>query len=126
MSTDTIRHRVVCVAVLVLTADQLTKTAGTLNVGGAFAPTHNPDYSLGLVAAPTMALILVSAVTLIAAGRYGIRLARAGRLPAWVPGSSSVVRLRISWIASRSERFATSSPRRSSSSTSPTSRFSVV
>jgi signal peptidase II len=86
MSPDTIRHRVITIAILVFATDQLTKLAGTLNLGGAFVPVHNPNYSLGIIGAPTVALIAVSAVTLMAAGRHGVRLARAGRVPAWVPG----------------------------------------
>jgi lipoprotein signal peptidase len=80
-------HRTVMYnAAIVLVADQLTKLAGTLNLGGVFLPVHNPDYSLGVIAAPTVALIALSAVTLIAAARYGIGLARTGRIPAWIPG----------------------------------------
>ncbi|MDP9334726.1 MAG: signal peptidase II [Actinomycetota bacterium] len=74
------------IAVGVVVADQLTKLAGTFNVGGAFLPVHNPEYSLGVIAAPTVALVALSAITLIAAARYGIGLARAGGIPAWVPG----------------------------------------
>jgi lipoprotein signal peptidase len=86
MHADTITRTVVRTAVAVVVADQLTKLAGTLNVGGVFLPVHNPDYSLGVVAAPTVALIAFSAITLSAAARYGIGLARDRRIPAWVPG----------------------------------------
>ncbi|MDP9334233.1 MAG: signal peptidase II [Actinomycetota bacterium] len=86
MQTATVHRTVAYTAVIVAAADQLTKLAGTLNVGGVFLPVHNPDYSLGVIAAPTVALIALSAVTLIAAARYGIGLARAGRIPTWVPG----------------------------------------
>ncbi len=86
MTTATIHHTVVRSAVIVVVADQLTKLAGTLDLGGVFLPVHNPDYSLGVIAAPTVALIALSAITLIAAARYGIGLARARRIPAWVPG----------------------------------------
>ncbi len=86
MQTDTVHRTVLRIAAIVVVADQLTKLAGTLNVGGVFLPVHNPDYSLGVIAAPTVALIAVSAITLIAAAHYGIGLARAGRIPAWVPG----------------------------------------
>jgi len=82
----TVHRTVVRIAVIVFVADQLTKLAGTFNLAGVFHPVHNPDYSLGVVAAPTLALITVSAGTLIAAARYGVGLARAGRVPAWVPG----------------------------------------
>jgi lipoprotein signal peptidase len=86
MPTNTIHRTVLRTAAIVLIADQLTKLAGTLNIGGVFLPVHNPDYSLGVIAAPTVALIALSAVTLLAAARYGIGLARTGRIPAWVPG----------------------------------------
>jgi lipoprotein signal peptidase len=86
MPTNTIHRTVVRSAAAVLIADQLTKLAGILNVGGLFLPVHNPDYSLGVIAAPTVALIALSAVTLLAAARYGIGLARSGRIPAWIPG----------------------------------------
>jgi signal peptidase II len=86
MSTHTVHASVIRIALLVLTADQLTKLAGTLDVGGVFVPVRNPDYSLGVVGAPTIALISVSAAILLFGARYGIRLARAGRIPAWVPG----------------------------------------
>jgi lipoprotein signal peptidase len=86
MQTDTVRRTVVRTALVVIVADQLTKVAGTLNLGGVFLPVHNPDYSLGIIAAPTVALIAVSAMTLLAAARYGIGLAHARRVPAWVPG----------------------------------------
>ena len=86
MPTNSVDRTVVRSAVVVLVADQLTKIAGSLNVAGVFLPVHNPDYSLGVIAAPSVALITLSAVTLIAAARYGIGLARAGRIPAWIPG----------------------------------------
>jgi lipoprotein signal peptidase len=87
MSTDTVHRTVLRSAVVVVVADQLTKLAGTLNVGGVFLPVHNPDYSLGVIAAPTVALIALSAITLIAAAHYGLGLAHTGRIPAWVPGA---------------------------------------
>jgi lipoprotein signal peptidase len=86
VSTDTIHHAILRSAVVVVVADQLTKLAGTLNLGGMFLPVHNPDYSLGVIAAPSVALIALSAITLLAAARYGIGLARCRRIPAWVPG----------------------------------------
>ena len=87
MPCNTVNRTVFRTAIVVVAADQLTKLAGTLNVAGVFLPVHNPDYSLGVVAAPTIALIALSAITLIAAARYGIGLAHAGRIPTWVPGA---------------------------------------
>ena len=86
MTTSNV-HRIVWLSAgAVLCIDQLTKFAGTSNFGGVFEPVGNPDYSLGVVTAPTVTLIALSAVTLIAAALYGIGLARAGRIPAWIPG----------------------------------------
>ena len=87
MTHDSIHHSVIRNAVFVLVADQLSKIVGALNVGGVFMPVHNPDYSLGVIAAPMFVLIAVSAVTLVAAGRYGMALARAGRISVWVPSA---------------------------------------
>ena len=86
MQTETVRSSVLRIAAIVIIADQVTKLAGTLNIGGVFLPVHNPDYRLGVITAPTIALIALSAITLIAAARYGIGLAHARRVPAWVPG----------------------------------------
>ena len=86
MSATTVHHTVVRTTVLVVIVDQVTKLVGTVNLGGVFLPVHNPDYSLGVVSAPTVALIALSAITLIAAARYGIGLAHTGRIPPWVPG----------------------------------------
>jgi lipoprotein signal peptidase len=87
MSIDTIQRTVLRTAVVVFVVDQLTKLAGRANLGGIFRPVHNPAYSLGVVGAPAIALAAISAITLSVAARYGIDLARAGRLPAWVPGA---------------------------------------
>ena len=74
MTNDNIPQNMIRNAVFVLVADQLTKILGALNVGGVFMPVHTPDYSLGVIAAPTFVLIAVSTVTLVAAARYGIAL----------------------------------------------------
>jgi signal peptidase II len=86
MSTNAASHTITRTAALVLAVDQLTKFFGSLNIGGSFLPVHNSDYSLGIVAAPVIVLITLSTVTLVVAARYGSHLARAGRIPAWVPG----------------------------------------
>ena len=86
MSADAVNRTALRGAFLVLVADQVTKLAGTINPGGKLTPLHNPDYSLGVIAAPTVALITLSALTLVAATRYGLALASSGRIPTWVPG----------------------------------------
>jgi hypothetical protein len=61
---------VVVTAVIVVVADQLTKTTAGALRSGAILPVHNPDYSLGLVSGALPVLVAGSVLGLAAFGAH--------------------------------------------------------
>jgi signal peptidase II len=82
--------RVTGTACVAIAADQLTKLVAIATSrgshSGAIVPVHNPDFSLGIASASLPVMVLIAGLGIVAIGVMAMRRARAGRLPAWVPG----------------------------------------
>jgi lipoprotein signal peptidase len=77
---------IVTTAVVVLVADQLTKFGAQSVRGAGIVPMRNPDYSLGLVSASPLTLVLGSVALLAAFGIYAVRRVERGSLAPWACG----------------------------------------
>jgi lipoprotein signal peptidase len=83
-------RRVAVIALTVMTVDQVTKAVAVVlatgSRSGVLLPVRNTRLGLGVagMSIPTMALL--AAIGIVTFGVVGLRRARAGLLPAWVPG----------------------------------------
>jgi lipoprotein signal peptidase len=72
-----------------MVADQVTKLAAELLARGQrhglLVPLRNPRFSLGLAAATRPLMLAAMAAGIALAAGYGVRAARRGALPGWIP-----------------------------------------